>query len=415
MNHYIKTIAIITLGICCSVAAVNWLVNPYLMFSSPVIVGINEWVTENYFKQLLFKPYQLRSQQPHSIIIGASQSGVAFNPATLPQPAYNLAVGGSTSYLQHRLLQEALATTPELDTVILETAFFAFNNSDPNNQPGLDQAFENRLQTRSDGSRHSLQPFYAAEEILSSLISWDITRATLRMLAKQNDVALKKRGSFIQLRNGQWIQQSQPNSRTYLQLENSWKKTLFNDWLPAPDHVYTLPDINSGAMAYFRDSLQRLYARDIRTSIAILPMHSSLFIALQEAGLWSSYQQWKKALVTINEQEAQKAGKPAFSIFDFAELNEKTMENIPTRDSTTPMTWFNDSMHPSPAFGELLLADIQSGHTIHGKLLDGATIDKKLSEDEQKLSRYNNLNPELQATIRTLLANNPHQAARSLR
>lgn len=415
MNYYIKTIVVITLGICCTVAAINWLVNPYLMFNSPVIAGINQWATENYYKQLLFKPYQLRSQQPRSIIIGASQSGVAFNPATLPQPAYNLSVGGSTSYLQHRLLQEALATIPELDTVILETAFFAFNNSDPNNQPGLDQAFENRLQTQADGSRHLLQSFYAAEETLSSLISWDITRATLRTLAKQNDVALKKRGSFIQLRNGQWIQQSPPNSRTYLQIENSWKKTLFNDWLPAPDHVYTLPDINSGAMVYFRHSLQRLYARNIHTSIVISPMHSSLFIALQEAGLWSSYQQWKKALVTINEQEAKKAGKPAFAIFDFAELNEKTMEKIPNRDSTAPMAWFNDSMHPSPAFGELLLADIQSGHTIHGKLLDGATIDKKLNEDENNLSRYSNLNPELQATIRTLLANNPHQAARPLR
>jgi hypothetical protein len=407
MNRYIHQTLLIALLLTATVAAGNWLANPYLMFDSPVIDGINRFITENYYKQLLFKPYQLRAIRPRSVVIGASQSGVAFNPEQLPQPAYNLAVGGSTSYMHHRLLQEAVASNPALESVILETPFFAFNSSDPNNKPGLDKELEHRLSMHVDGQRNHWQPLTALQEKMSSLISWDVARASLRMISKQQDVADKKRGSFVQLRNGQWQQQPPPGTSTRVLVENSWKKSLFNDWLPAPEHRYTIPDANSPALTSYRDSLRLLHAHNIRTNIVIAPMHASLFIALQESGLWTDFQQWKRLLVSVNAEVAQQMGQAPFPVFDFAIVSPQTGETLPPEKSTQRMQWFNDSMHASPAFGDIILQELVTATPSSGRLLDMATIDGQLADDVHAVARYTALHPEQQAAIRTLLLNNP--------
>lgn len=407
MNRYLPRTLFTALLLATLVALGNWLANPYLLFNGPVIDGVNRYVTENFYQQLLFKPYQLRHASQRSVILGASQAGVAFNPALLPQPAYNLAVGGSTAYLQYRLLQEAIHSSNTLDTVVFETPFFAFNSSDPNNEPGRDPAFEQRLSLRADGSRNLQQPFSALEETLSGLIGWDSTRASLRMMAKQTEVATLQRGSFIQWRNGQWQQQPPPGTSTRLLMENSWKKTIYNDWLPAPRREYTLPDRHSSTLANFRDSLRLLQQHRIRTRIVIAPLHASLFIALQETGLWPTFQQWKRELVAINDAVARETGQPPFPLYDYATVNALTAEPLPTDNTTARLQWFNDSMHPSPAFGDLVLQEIISGTLTYGRLLDGSTIDTVLAGDEEALARYTALHPQQQAALRTLLANDP--------
>ena len=403
MKNYFKNTLLLTALLISMTAVFNGIVNPYLMFNSPVIKNVNEWITENYYKQLLFKIYQLHAIKPVSIILGASQSGVAFNPESLPQPAYNLSVGGSTSYIHYRLLQEAIYSNPHLQVAILETPFFAFNRSDSNNQPDHDLALENRLNLHADGSINRFQPIYASQELFSSLISWDVTRASLRMITKQQDVASKQRGSFIQLRNGQWIQQTPPTVKTAQLIENSWRKSIFNDWLPAPDYQYILPDSHQNAFLYYRKNLQLLYNNNIDTKIVIAPLHASLHIALQETGLWQTFQQWKQNLVSINEEEAKLAGKHPFPIYDYAIINDLTSEEIPS--STQRMKWFNDSMHPSPALGDIILNEILHNAVEKGRKLDSTNFDN-LTDDETTLNIYISKHKDQQRTINHLIQNN---------
>jgi hypothetical protein len=403
MKSYFTKALLLTTLLTSIIAAFNGIMNPYLMFNSPVIKHMNEWVTENYYKQLLFKVYQLHHIKPVSIILGASQAGVAFNPEKLPQPAYNLSVGGSTSYIHYRLLQEAIHSNPQLQSAILETPFFAFNSSDPNNQPDYDLALENRLNRHADGSNNWLQPLYASQELFSSLISWDVTRASLRMIAKQHEVASKQRGSFIQLRNGQWIQQTPPAIKTTQLIENSWKKSIFNDWLPAPDHQYVLPDSHHNAFLYYRKNLQLLYSNNIDTKIVIAPFHASLHIALQENGLWQTFHQWKKELVIINEAEAKLAGKPPFSVYDYAVINDFTSEEIPP--STQRMQWFNDSMHPSPALGDIVMDEIMNNTIKNGRQLNNTNLNA-LQNDGAALSSYIDAHTEQQTAIRQMIQDN---------
>lgn len=406
LQHYTLRCVVLSLLTLLLVATGNWLINPYLIFETPVIAGINTVITENYFKQLVFKPYQLSNIKPQSLIIGASQAGVGLDPDKLPQPAYNLAIGGSTSYIHHRLLQEAIFVNAPVKNFILETPFFAFNNSDPNNTPGMDQAFEKRLHIDAFNQVNREQPLQALQEKIASLISWDVTRASWRTVNKQHQVATKSRGSFIQKRNGQWIQQTPPTTPTSTLIENSWQKSIFNDWLPAPAHIYTPGKPDTGPMAYYRQSLRLLYAHNIHTTIVIAPMHASLLIALQKMALWPLYQRWKAALVMINTEEAMSAGMSPYPVLDYAFINDKTTEPLPSIDeknSTRRLQWFNDSMHPSPQFGELVMQEILSGKIQAGRTLLSDNVQQQLAADENAVSVYTAANPDLALQLSQLI------------
>ncbi len=410
MTRYSRTTLLLALSLALLVAAANWLVNPYLMFHSPVITGVNQYVTECYYKQLLFKPYEANTGKLRSVIIGTSHAGIAFNPNYLAQPSYNMAVGGASSYINWRLLQETVVSNSSLDYVLLEIPFFSFNSDDPDNSPNHDSQFENRLRNTSNASSTNIMGQYIGDR-LASLLSWEVSRASLKMLSKQQEIASKERGSFIANRDGQWEQQAAPTRHTWALFENSWKKFLYNEWFPAPQYRFTL-DEHGQPLRYFRQSVALLYDRNIRTDIVIAPLHASLLIALHEAGLWPTFNNWKKVIVQINEEEAVKRGKTPFAIVDYANVNPYTIEALPaSHDSSTRLQWFNDAAHASPVLGDAILQTLSnrqsSSKHFNLSTLNSRNIDSKLQSDKTALDNYINQNAQYQLIMRRLIANSP--------
>lgn len=411
-NHkYFTSSLILALLLLGVVMSFNWLVNPYLLFNPPVIKGVNEIATENFFKQLLFKPYQLHRIKPRSIIVGTSHAGIAFNPDMLEQPAFNLAVGGSSSYINYRLLQEALQANPHLEQVILEVPLFAFNAFDPHNLPGNDPEFEQRLSVAADNKPNFTRDAYMTSDMISSLTSWESTRSSFRLLRKQDLVTSGKRSSFIQYRNGQWLQQQAPNTSTRQYFENSWKKFLHDEWFPAPHFAFALTaNDQSPGLLYFQQSLALLYQQGVDTTIVMAPMHASLLVALQECGLWNTYEQWKKELVRINQQEALSAKREPFVMVDYTSLNAYTMIALPTDPSSTQrLPWFDDSAHASAAFGKRILTELQTDKIEIGKALSANTLENYLIQQRTAVEQYAKQHPEERAVIQQLIKNSPAQ------
>jgi hypothetical protein len=399
-------LAFLLLGL---IVSFNWLVNPYLLFNPPTIKGVNEVATENFFKQLLFKPYQLHEIRPRSVIIGTSHAGIAFNPDLLPPPAFNLAVGGSSSYINYRLIQEALQANPALEQLILETPLFAFNALDPNNLPGHNPEFERRLSVTTNHQRNLFRIGHVTSDHLAALISWESTRSSFRMMKKQGRVKSGKRGSFIQYKNGQWSQQQAPHTSTRQYFENSWKKFLHDEWFPAPHYSFTLvANGKSPGLDYFQRSLALLYQNGVNTTITIAPMHASLLVALQESGLWNTYEEWKRELVHINQQEALNAKREPFMIADYTRLNAYTTLALPADPkSTQRLPWFNDSAHASENFGSLILTDIQQGTIELGQTLTPESIEIYLAEQRLAVQQYADQHPEQRKIIRGLIEGSP--------
>ena len=342
MHKYLAIVFFTAVSLLTAIAVANYLVNPYLVFAAPAWHGINEVITESFYKQPLFKPYQLRALQPRSVILGSSPAGIALDPDKLPAPAYNLAIGGATSYMNYRLLQEALATSPQLQQVILEMPFFAFNSDDPNNQANLDSEFEQRLSLQADGAPNRALPLFVCRDQLDTLVTWDVSRASFRTLLKQQRVSEKKKGSYIQFRNGQWTQQFPAGQSTYAIIEGSWKKFLYNDWFPAPHYTFTLTNNEQNdPLDYYRQSLRLLYAHNIHTQLVIAPVHGSLLLAQQAAGLQIDFFRWKKFLVEINAAEAARAGKPPFELVDYATINAIQLKLYRWKNKTSGSSGFS--------------------------------------------------------------------------
>ena len=83
----------------------NWLVNPYALYDSPQLPGLNIAKTEFFFVQMFTKPYIIKQIKPNAIIMGSSRAGSGLSPS---HPSwnglrcYNFAVPGADAYINFR-------------------------------------------------------------------------------------------------------------------------------------------------------------------------------------------------------------------------------------------------------------------------------------------------------------------------
>jgi hypothetical protein len=77
----------------------------------------------------------------------------------------------------------------------------------------------------------------------------------------------------------------------------------------------------------------------------VTPLHAAVRKLLGEIGLNDRYEFWLKELVRINEEEAARAKRSPFPLWDFSIPNTITRETIPLPGDLTPMRWYWDHSH----------------------------------------------------------------------
>jgi tetratricopeptide (TPR) repeat protein len=89
-----------------------------------------------------------------------------------------------------------------------------------------------------------------------------------------------------------------------------------------------------------------------------------MMLAIQDAGLWPQFEDWKRGIVTILAEEAKESGKPQFPLWDFSGFNSVTDEHIPDADDkTTRVKWFFEPSHYKKETGDLILSRVLNYHT----------------------------------------------------
>ncbi len=143
----------------------------------------------------------------------------------------------------------------------------------------------------------------------------------------------------------------------------------------------------------------RLYGVDRRW-----PRCEELISAL---GLQPHYDAWLRELVRINEeQEAARAGRPPFPLWDFGDVNTITREHLPDTGDFTLMRWYWEHTHYRTNVGDLILDRIldhhESGRAVpsdFGVRLSPATIDAQVAHNRDSLAAWEAENPALVAEI----------------
>jgi hypothetical protein len=131
--------------------------------------------------------------------------------------------------------------------------------------------------------------------------------------------------------------------------------------------------------------------------LLIPPLHVRHLETLDQGGVWSSFEEWKKALTRL----AAERGVP---LWDFAQANPITTEELPPLgDNKTAMRWFRESSHALSSAGSAALDRIEgSGLPAYGRQLRPDNIDRALAQDRQALTVWHASHPGDVAEIRGL-------------
>jgi hypothetical protein len=343
-NKYFKLLLFITAILFILVVGFNWLKNPYGIYNSPKIIGINSNKPEFGKYPLMAKAYAIRKIKPEAVVLGSSRADTGIDP-THPgwgyRPVYNLALRGGHMYQIFRYFQSANAIK-QLKQVILSVDFFSFNAE-----------FEEKIGF-SEGrlsSPGNLNPLYGTDQ-LQALLSLDGLTSSVETVIHQHNGALY-------LENGRRLNEYTPdhvrtrfneNFRFYLETKGYYSTIMGNEF------HFDYASSNISTFDYYRKLLQTSYADNIDLVIITSPCHVTQWEALAVANLWDKWEEWKRLIVTINIEEAEKAGKNPFPVWDFSTYNDITMEAIPSIDKTnTEMEWYWDASHYKKEVGDLVL------------------------------------------------------------
>ena len=354
--------ALVTLGVPLAglalAGALNRAVDPYRIFSSdPDAVHANRPALHPNLR--MHKAHQVNLLRPDSLVLGTSKAiqGIDMASARLPEGRwYGAAVPLASAAELAATLEHALGNGP-VRRALVGLDFLSFNVWARTDGPaaGFDRA---RLKS-VDG--RAAAPY---RDAIDALFTLDALRASVRALGASGDDGhrvMTGRGGRedAEIRSRLSDGGSRDNAR---QIEDFFTRAVY---LPAPHRRFDFARASSAAaanessLAAYARLLRLAHAHDVDLRLMISPTHARLLALIDEAGLWTRYEAWKRALVAIGVAVAAEAGREPFPLLDFSTPGPLTAEPFPDAgDADTLMTYWYESIHYSQRTGERVLARV---------------------------------------------------------
>jgi hypothetical protein len=304
-----------------SVGLFNSLIDPYDIFNTPDVLGLNTSKPNKDKNDRLFKATDIIRIKPVTVFIGSSRTKQGLNPSysalNNKQPAYNLAINGPNVYEVRRYLEHAIANQPNLKTVVLGVDFFMFNDS-LMNQPTFSN---NRLEKK----HIALQDFLNSTFSLDALsASQETVQASLENPNDNNDYG---ENGFMPSRN------IEPDA-------TEWR---FNGGIKLYFELHSDYQFSDHYFSDFKKIVELCQKHDIDLKVFISPSHATQWEAIRATGRWQTFEQWKRDIVNI------------VPVWDFSGYNSITTE--PIHDT---MQNYVDNSHYTEKVGNLVLNRIFS-------------------------------------------------------
>lgn len=319
-KFYNLLFAVIFVACLLSIALFNIIIDPLGLLGTPAMRGINLNKIALSSHERLHKAAELVRKKPENIFIGSSRTQVGLDPEHYLQitgkPAYNTAFVGANMYEIQRYFQHALHNQPNLKQVIVGIDFFSFNEF-KKNTPDFD---DSRLEKSS----------ITLKDFIGTALTVDGIKLSVRTL-KSNFKDPNEQKEYEP--NGmRW----NGNQET---LENA--KDIFigtvQDYLTS-DELYRSYSLSVAQL----DRLKKLKAvcdeRNIKLIIFISPSHALQWESIYAAGLWPTFEQWKRDVCQIHP------------VWDFSGYNSITAETVA---DTMKLYW--DPSHYRKEVGNLVL------------------------------------------------------------
>jgi len=353
------------LGLMVTVGLFNMFIDPYGVWYSPKLSGVNEHKSEKYTHQRIFRALDLERLKPKVIFLGSSRAFFGLDPKyyqTLTgKNAYNVGLNATNTTEELAYLEHAIYNQPDLQEVVISLDFYGFN------------AYN---EGRTDFSADRLNKSHITlDDTLNTLLSWDACKASWdtlsynrahpdKPLVEENGLLTDegiKRSHVLNLTTKETFDRE---LSTYL-----YSKQFFGDYKLTMDN--------------YRKIIRVCQERNIKVTAFISPAHATLWEAIKIAGLWSVFEEWKQEVSALTP------------VWDFSGYNEITTEPI---HQTMENYW--DSSHYKKAVGNLVLERLFNPNPIQvpadfGILITPDNIPAHLAKIRQDQAVWEEKNPEV--------------------
>ncbi len=315
-----------------AVGLFNVFINPYGVFNTPTIIGINRIKPAKFNQDLLLKAVEVTRIKPDVLLLGSSKEQWGLNPnhPGLSQgKSYNLGLQAANMYSVKRYFDHALKNQPNIKQIIIGLDFYQFNvNKDVTN------AFaEHRLE------KNHLSLTDAINIVFSVDAMEDSYRTLLRNFRNPTQEYLRvnrfQNVKYNVFENGTLIYNEKEK------LPGSWKK--FSQGLadqistPLP---YILSEESLDNLKFIAD-ICREKGIDLRLFIA--PDHVLQIEGYRVRGWWDEFEQWKRELAKI---------APVWDFSGYYDITAEPIEN--------EMEYYIDSLHYNKLLGDWILNRVLS-------------------------------------------------------
>ena len=358
-HKYLFVLACGVMGGMAAVAGMNYLVDPYGIYS--LIDGDRPFSKKPAAatKGPMVKAYQLEQTNARTLVLGNSRAEVGFDPLDLvwPQesrPIYNAALPGAGPRTALLYLQHAL-TSIHPDTIVMGVDFMDFLVTPQapmwtNSQPS---ELESRLRTTLDGNPNPYRQQQRLRDIAATIFSLDALLDSIQTIAARDDpftANLTSRG-FNPMKDYIRIARKEGYRAIFLQRDRENVKA----YLKRPHTLYLENSTTSPPLEDMKRIVALCKKNNIQLKLVIYPYHARLLEIINATGHWDAFDQWKLALARI----AQESEPRLITLWDFSGYNAYTMEPVPNeRDEQTQ--WYWEAGHFKKELGSVVLGKVFS-------------------------------------------------------
>jgi hypothetical protein len=405
--------ALITAAIC---ASLNALVDPYLLFDRPRIVGFNAVKPAVETREPMMKAYQVTRLRPKTLILGSSRTDIGLDPDSPAwpewmRPIYNLSLAGSDVASQLRLLRGLLETSrtdPGVSTVIVGLDFESFLRA-PRRPPN--EAVKNPPEQSSDEESDRLAALRGSEQTpVSGRILRDYALGTLTLdalLDSASTIAANHRIPGIDL---------QPNGRLTEGHLRRWTKAdgagalfeqknrmLIDGYCGSKQVLLDDADGSIDDFKYLLGLIELSHRHHFDIIFIVQPAHAQRLELLDALGYWPDYERWKRELASlVNVSRASSVG---LTVWDFGGYDQATREAVPRNgDRGQHMNWFWDPVHYTVTLGNEMIGAMYGRTSSFPPTvrLSPDTIEARLAQIREDRAEYRATNGEVVAKLRQL-------------
>ncbi len=337
----------------------NYIVDPYLLYQSKRVPGFNDKKPAAANRSVLYKPYNVVSIRPQTIVAGNSRPEMGIDPNSPSWPeeygiVYNLTFPGQSTYNQVRALFHGVATG-QVEHVLLGIDFNDFLHKRRNVKevvlPKHNSDFFKRLLINEEFEENNGYWMSKIKDFSKALFSLDTLSDSIYTILSQTPNSTDRSTLGFNM------------ARDYYEIvryEGAW--VLFEQKLTELEVSYFQPGLSlydSGQWSVELEAIKRVVQmaidKNIRLILFINPYHYTYLETIHNAGYWAEFEEFKRGLTNAVNQY----GKKQVALWDFALYSSYTVSPVPKKGDGNPiLNWFWEPAHYKAELGDLMLADM---------------------------------------------------------